>query len=76
MAVALACVGDGVRVELVEDTFPGPVRQLGLAMPDCKPAGQLDASRLAVPSPDDRVVVTATPGTRWRLPISRTKPVE
>jgi len=76
MAVALACVGDGMRVELVEDTFPAPVPQLGLAMPDCMPAGRLDLSRLAVPSPDYRVVVTAAPGTRWRLAIGLTGPVE
>jgi hypothetical protein len=74
MAVALACVGDGMRVEIVEDTFPVPVRQLGVAMPDCAPAGQLDLSRLAVPSPDYRVLVTAAPGTRWRLAISQTGP--
>ena len=76
MAVALACVGDGVRVELAEDTFPVPVRQLGLAMPDCMPAGQLDFSRLAVPSPDYRVLVTAASGTRWRLAIALTGPAE
>ena len=72
MAVVLACDGTGpLLLDVVSDAFI-PYTALGLQMAECVPGGQLDVSRLAIDSPDDRIVITAPPATRWRIAIART----